>query len=302
MSKDKQNDDSDIVRLKEQILRSGFPLEIEIASSLTQQFTTMDADISTSAYYLDKDDGKGRELDIKAFIPIEPLKDESSLVFLNLLVESKNIPGNAWVFFRSPHRIDHSYNCTSVLDALEWVPREHHMFTYSKDLHLHNLPITAVNDEYILDKKTSNKKGNNLFEALVSLAKATSYEYESHKRGFQNLLLTEDLLDLNYIEIFCAAIVFSGEMYLAEEVEKGQNMRLTPVNHVGSYVDYVSGNYDIQLVVDVLHKRALRDFVNMILRDIEIFRKASDGEAGKSFRKELLKARRWYMRKKHVQQ
>jgi hypothetical protein len=97
---------SEIDHLKELILNSGLPLEIEIVSYLANRSSLMsDLDeISTSTHYLDKDEGKGRELDINMKIGVSSEKKTSPMVFLNLLIECKKILGNAWIFLS--HRIN----------------------------------------------------------------------------------------------------------------------------------------------------------------------------------------------------
>ena len=257
-------------------------------------------EISTSAYYLDKDEEKGRELDIKVTIPIAPRKKEAPMIFLNLLIQCKNIPGNAWVFFKSPQKIYSTCKSTSILDALEWAPPLHHSFTGLNGLHLRDILITNVHDEFVLDKNASNKRHDNLFEAIISLAKATSYEYETsvsdHKKMLENIS-KEGAAYLDYAEIFYSAVVFNGKMYLVEEVEKGPKMRLTPVDHVGLRVDYISGSYEIKLVADILHKKTLKKYEQMIMRDMEILRSALDGDVGKKFKREVSKALKWHMSK-----
>ena len=86
-------------------------------------------------------------------------------------------------------------------------------------------------------------------------------------------------------------------MYVAQEVEKGREMSLTSVDHVGLFVDYVSGSYDIELVVDILHKKAFERFVKTIIKDIEIWRNSLDSDTGIKFNEEVLKALKWYTSK-----
>lgn len=306
MSEDKQPHENEIGRLKELILKSGFPLEIRISSFLTEQCKLIDklTDISTRAYYLDKDEEKGRELDIKVCIPVESEKrKESPMIFLNLLIQCKNIPGNAWVFFKSPHKVSGFCKSTSILDAVEWIPRQHVGFLIDKELHFWRLPLVTQYDEYVLKKDTSNKRDDNLFQAVISLVKALSYELETSVRQNKGMLerfSEEDLQELppDHAEIFYPIVVFNGKMYLAQEVGKGKEMSLTPVDHVGLFQDYVSGSYDIELVVDILHERAFARFFKTIIKDIEIWRNALDGDIGMKFKKEVLKALRWYMSKR----
>lgn len=314
MPRDKKTHKSKKDYLKELILQSGFPLEVEIASFLTEKCKlidgknmVLDTDISTCAYYLDKDEGKGRELDIKARVPISTKIRKSPMIYLNLLIQCKNIPGNAWVFFKSPNRIKpHSaeYCCgvASVLSVLKWLPRSDFDFKFLLDKRFEDLPSTTVFDEYILDKNTSNNQKDNLFDAVTSLAKATSYEVElanrSYKREIEDVCDETDAEDtallLHDAEIFYPIVIFSGEMYLAEDVAKGNKMKLTPVNHVGLFFDYVSGSYDIDLAVDVMTKEAFGGFFKNIFRDVKILRNALSGDIGKSFSTELVKALKFY--------
>ena len=70
----KKTHKAEIDHLKELIRQSGFPLEIEIASFLESARIPLnleDMEVSTGTYYLDKDEKKGRELDIEVEIPIE---------------------------------------------------------------------------------------------------------------------------------------------------------------------------------------------------------------------------------------
>lgn len=195
--------------LKELILKSGFPLEIEIASYLAERSTLMsDWGISTSAYYLDKDKGIGRELDIKMKIDVSPEKTKSPMIFLNLLIECKSILGNAWVFFKSPHKIEPKCESTSILDVLRWAPKEHLDFIRLEGLHFRKLPMTNIYDEFILNKKQSNKLDTNLFEAVTVLAKATNHEVETFKSVHKEMVdgfAVQDWKEygyLSYVEIF----------------------------------------------------------------------------------------------------
>jgi hypothetical protein len=296
---------SEIDHLKELILKSGFPLEIEIASYLAERSTLMsDWGIETSAHYLDKDKGIGRELDIKMKIDVSPKKKGSPMIFLNLLIECKSILGNAWVFFKSPHKLEPKYESTSILDVLDWAPKEHVDFIRLDGLHFRKLPMTNIYNEFILNRKQSNKRGN-LFEAITELAKATNYEVETFASqtrkeldGFTMQDWRENARYLDYVEIFYPVIVFDGKMYTVEEVQKGKNMTLNPADHVGLLHNYISGNYNVELAIDVVHRKAFERFIKTIIEDIEIWKKALAGDVGAKFRKEVAKAAKWYSSKR----
>ena len=302
---------SEIDHLKKLIRQSGFPLQIEIASFLESARVSMnleDLEVSTSAYYLDRDEKKGRELDLKVKIPIEykgkfkgkPL--DLIGIFLNLLIQCKSIPGNTWVFFKTSHEVFSVPKCTSVLDSLEWEDRLHARFAFLRDLHYRQVPKTTLYDEYILDENKTNKRVDNLFEAIISLVKATSYELNTLVQGLKSDVdRTDDILDnpLDFAELFYPIVVFDGKMYLAERTEKYGKMNLTPIDHVCLFFDYVSGSYNIDLYVDIVQREAFDKFFHSVLNDIEILRKALENEIGIKFRQEVMKALKWYVGKKH---
>ena len=295
--------ENEIEGLKKLVLQSGFPLEIEVSSFLAKQCNLIseDFEVTMSDYYLDKDLNKGRELDIKVDIPIESPKT-SSTIFLDLLIQCKNLPGNAWVFSKAPQRVVPACRSTSILDLLDWRPRWHVVFSGQKDLHYKQIELTKAYHEFVLDKKGSNKKDDNLFETVISLAKATSYELGMALREFREELedLSEEELKKyqpDQVKIFYPLAIFNGKMYLAEEVEKGMDMKLTPIDHIGLLFNYVSGSYDIELVIDILHKKALERFFKSIVSDANVLREALGDKRGAQYREEVTKALRWYMSK-----
>jgi hypothetical protein len=292
---------TEIDHLKELILKSGFPLEIEIASYLAERSTLMsDFGISTSAHYLDKDTGIGRELDIEMKIPVSSEKTTSPMIFLNLLIECKSIVGNAWVFFKPPHKLEPKCESTSILDVLEWAPKEHLNFVHPEGLHFRKLPMTNIYDEFILNKKQSNKLDTNLFQAVTVLAKATNHELETFKSDHKKMIdgfTKQDWKYLSYVDVFYPIIVFDGKMYTVEETQKGKNMTLKPTDHIGLLHNYISGNYNIELSIDIVHRQTFEHFIKTIIEDIEIWKKALDGDIGTKFGREVTKAAKWYSSK-----
>jgi hypothetical protein len=93
-----QKKKTEIDHLKELIRRSGLPLELEIAGFLSRkkQWT-----VSTKPSYLDKDVHAGRSIDILADYAIwEDIQPDTCFHHVELLIECKKIPGNAWVFVK----------------------------------------------------------------------------------------------------------------------------------------------------------------------------------------------------------
>lgn len=260
--------------------------------------------VSVGTYYLDKDEKKGRELDIKVPIPI--FYRGRIGVFLNLLIACKGIPGNAWVFFKTPHERTLGYPCcTSILDSLERNNRLDYSFKYLPGLHYRDVMKTTVYQEYISAEKKSNKKVDNLFEAIITLAKATSYDLENSTEEFKNNI--DKLGPTNgsgfwfpILKLFYPTIIFDGKIYLAEKTDVYGEMDLTPIDHICLSFHYLSGSDDIDLYIDIVQREAFDKFFNTIIKDVEVLNEALVKDIGIKFREEVTKAVNWYKRKKPV--
>lgn len=294
---------SEIDRLKELVRKSGFPLQIEIASRLYSARTKRnlkEMEVSTGMYYLDKDENKGRELDITARIPIQynRILEGKSLgltgIDLSLLIQCKRMPGNAWVFFKTSQEIFSAPLCTSVLDTLDWTPRSHWEFAFLLGLHYEGVIKTTLYDEYVLDESRSNKKVENLFEAVITLAKAVSYRLDTTTESLRSTLVRfANVPDyaVSCVNLCYPVVVFDGKMYLAEETGLYGEMNPVPIDHVCLFFDFVSGNYrPIQFYVDIVQREAFDRFFDKVANDVEILKKALEGSAGIKFRKEVAKA------------
>lgn len=271
-------------RLKELIRKSGLPLELEIASFLNLKKEWI---VSTNPGYLDKDSHEGREIDISAeFTITDEIDDETCLHFVKLLIECKKIPGNAWIFVKPSFKVfppPHTF--VSAFDVISSSSVDAH--PYIHNLHdERNCPIAIYSKEYVLDEKRSNKRDDNLYGSIVSLAKATSFEVEQETESFVNECRFA-LVPPDYMTYIYPIIVFDGKMYLAERKE---DFILTPSEHVLLLSRYISGQYNINFGIDVVHRKAFEHFFKEIEKDLEIFRQELRSEKMQKFRGEVRKA------------
>lgn len=275
-------------KLKRQILRSGFPLEVKVAANIEKGLDDFDAEISTSTYYLDKDEGKGREIDIKIIVPISG-NQNGPMIFLNLIIECKNVPGNSWVFFETSQHICFTYQSISIFKATKWQSNLESDWVQNVNLHFRDAITTNMDDEYISDRKLLNGKNNNLFEARTTLAKAVDFEVEEEKKNF--LDLTEaDPNGLSYVNIYYPIIVFNGNMFQVDNVTEGLEMTLNPIQHICRHVDYISGSYKIESLMDIVTADYLYPYINILRQDIIALKEACNSELAKKFHEEVPKA------------
>lgn len=87
-------------QIRKRITEMGFPVELAVSDLLRRQgyFT------ANSLYYIDKDEGKGREIDIRALKNFSfQVKQHELFVRHVLLIECKrSVKGRPWVIFTSP--------------------------------------------------------------------------------------------------------------------------------------------------------------------------------------------------------
>lgn len=296
MSKSNPEQEKEIQELKKLIQKSGFPLETEIATSIENIFGHKLLNSPTNSYYLDKDEKKGIEIDINYTLSAEPKNLDSPLSFIHNLIECKNIPGNAWVFFKTNQEIWSHLPTLNILDALKW--RKRSGFVDIQKLHFRNVPKTKQYKEFIVDKKKSNNKKNNLYSSIIKVTKAANYEYEKYLKEFKRAVREDDILTFDFINIFYATIVCNGKMYLADHLHKGTEMQLKPIEHVVLSNDYLSGNYEMKLVIDIVQKNYFEEYSKMILEDLEVLINEAENEEGKKYIEEVVEASKWLAKKR----
>ncbi|MHC3129642.1 MAG: hypothetical protein IBV52_06155 [Candidatus Bathyarchaeota archaeon] len=89
---------SDSDYLKEEIMKTGFPLEIEISSKLDKAWKNV---VNTDSYF-DKDENKLRDIDILAYDDLASDKVFPIFLRTGLVIECKKDVNLAWVFFTRP--------------------------------------------------------------------------------------------------------------------------------------------------------------------------------------------------------
>jgi hypothetical protein len=83
-------------------------------------------------------------------------------------------------------------------------------------------------------------------------------------------------------------------MYVAESTSKYGEMNPSPIDHICLFFDYISGTYDIDLLVDVVNRSGLEKLIGDIASDIDVLRQASETEIGIGHRKNMADAFRKY--------
>lgn len=285
--------------LIEQLEKTGYPLEMYVTGILREKGWETHSSVS----FYDRDSRKDRELDIRAEKKIFP-ENLDLTVYIRLLIQCKKIPGNAWVFFEHTP-FSGLPKIITVLDAFGDVDKDclDHLVTplfpisNQEGTHYHLGFQSERGGEFIFDKKLSNKRNSNLFEAVVSLIKAVSWETQT---CLQDECLVEIIDELQKGKILRWAqagapqciyfvfplIVFEGKMYSAKFplAEKNFNEK----NYVHVWKEYKSANYNEKLSIDVVEKQFLPTYLTMIENDLNLIKNVLE-ENGKLFIKDQIK-------------
>ena len=246
------SDDEEIRNIKEDIEKSGLPLEIEVGSTLREKGWR----VFHQRYYLDPDENKSRFVDVVANRIKKTGSKRINRINQTLFIECKRSLDKPWVFYTVPNFEDIFMNALSVKFITE--PELPH--------HIENALIAR--SHYFRDPKEAaiihyepfiGRGGGKIFTAVNQVLKALRYEVKEKiipliKKGPKGI-----------IAFFYPVIVFDGNMYKGERLNGGK-LEISPIDYVKhevSYLDLEKGMEESYLI-DVLKKEFLSDYLRLL--------------------------------------
>lgn len=201
-----------------------------------------------SQYYLDLDEGKGREIDVtgdKRWLVINGRTFYSINMSATLTVECKT-SSRPWVFYNVPV----SANTRLLRDALlicskpdifKTVGRYLGLVRMQKFLqeHHHHSKITELAVAF-QEPFTNNQNRDPIFQSLLQTTKASE---------FHNSLAQERMSNQS-VALTYPIVVFSGQLFSANLDD--DNLTLAPSEHIVCQFAYRSSHYDRHYLVDVV--------------------------------------------------
>ena len=237
---------------------TGYLEELKVANI----FSKAGWGIRHSNYYLDKDEGKGREIDIFAyksdFIKNNSL-EESISIHINLVCEVKKSIKKPWIIFstkKSPSdnffglSIYYEKNMKNIIEEkIEWkVDRNSSISSFER--------IGETYCEAFVYNSGKNDNQSQIFKSLTSSTKASEYFLSIRK---SNLLL--NVISPKSIEFFEPVIVFKGQMFEAYLNDQDE-LELNEINHIPIIFNRISPNYDRHdYLVDVVKVEELSNLL-----------------------------------------
>ena len=288
--------DNGIEFIKNELKKKGYPLENYVQSLLVNNKWR----VQSHAYFLDKDTDKGRELDLKAYNDDFVSDHWRARFVLNLLVQCRKLPGNAWIFFSVPQESEHkTIEISNLAKSLNF-PKI--FWTFDKSgTHFDDSDNLATNYcEIITDKAKSNKRVDNIWECVMSLIKATSQELEKDDADIKQYLeeigsYDEFIKDpFEVVKIYYPLIVFEGKIY--ECVFLDEDIILNERRYMPLFVDYQSGRYKGEFHIDIVTKERFSKYLRDIMKDLVVFNQKRNN-ISKEYEQVVLEALRVYFKK-----
>jgi hypothetical protein len=263
--------------------QSGVELELRVASI----FSKAGWGVALHQPYKDYDEDKIRELDFVGAMGADiDIPGYEFTLYMRLLGQCKKIPGNSWTFFYlQQDEVATGLYIPHMLALGEFQGRLG-TSRYSTDDPFNDLvqrvrktdAVATVYREAVLDPKKSNKRTDNLFEAVITITKAWEHyrrqgletraqNLEEYASELQHLNRAEavrkhlaDKLVFDGMNVYQPLIVFQGNMFVASM----ETRELKPAKLVRLLVDYQSSKYDVKaLYVDVCHADHLKEYLEM---------------------------------------
>jgi len=260
-------------QLKKEIFRTGFPLEIEVQSMLEERGWA----VFPTHFFIDPETGKQREIDIFAFHRSTAYGKETEPIAFSpqLLIECKKSRDYSAVLFSREIPAFTFYDFTGqvfdfpvLLKERTGFPhplKEFNLGNFLADPKLHYSKLRKVATHFPM-LKPKGKQKSDLYEAVMKLTKAQSFEVKQAMRRSETITHPYHPLYFSFL-----AVVFDGLMFEAT-LENG-DVKLRELDHLliwrGFQPDYEYFGVPLQYTIDVVKKEYFARFLLEIEKDIQ---------------------------------
>lgn len=251
--------------IRQNLTKTGFVTEMLVAAILRDAGWA----VVDHAYYIDKDENKGREIDIVAVRTNDAETETKKLtVTLALSVEIKKVSNKPWVVFVSPKG---SMDQLPDLFATSLV-RMHIQEIWFQELYADH-PISAmpcvgrVAYQALTEKRPGSGAkdegyGLQTFAALVSCFKASDPLTALIRQGEHAQLRDAENRKTYGVGIVHGLIVLDGKLFAAE-VRSREDIDLKQADHIPYIFNYASKEYGHRkMLVDIVTLDGLREYIS----------------------------------------
>nr|WP_154958898.1 hypothetical protein [Paenibacillus xylanexedens] len=238
-------------QLKENILKeikkTGFPFELSVSNNFANNSWSIDF----NSYYIDKDEKKGREIDLIAGLHRQKTTNQQYIEFnWKMVIEIKQSLEKPWVFFTTKtNNFEKSLGFSRTIAMTDFsTPRP--------DIHKIFLEFgTKLNNRTgrsFYEALAKENKRDDIYKAISGVVKATSHLVES-----TDIESYADKL-LYYYE---PVIIFNGNLFEAY-LDENNNIEVKQVDNMQLSFKYLSPNYDgKRYTIQIVTFNTLPDFI-----------------------------------------
>ena len=214
-------------KLLKEVQKTGYPLELKVGDI----FSKRDWGLQYCRYYLDKDEHKGKEIDISAF---KRVFTETVHVGLHIICEVKKSSDKPWVIFstvKEPldvpgwNRLHYCHNVDSSILPYEELEKNSSIGKFSR-----------VGRSYYEAFKSADDRSQ-IFKALTSSVKASEDCLERNKKYFETGFKYSK--EIYFID---PVVIFDGFLYEAYLNSKN-DLEINEINYIPVSFGYISSEY-----------------------------------------------------------
>lgn len=219
---------------------TGYLEELEVANI----FSKAGWGIRHSNYYLDKDEEKGREIDIfayKSYLIKNNSPNKSISIHINLVCEVKKSTKKPWIIFSTKKSTSDNFFGLSIYYEKNMKKIIEEKIQWKVDRNSSISSFKRIGETYCESFSYNVGKNDNqsqIFKSLTSSTKASEYFLSIRK---SNHLL--NALCPNSIEFFEPIVVFKGQMFEAYLNDQDE-LELNEIGHIPIVFNRISPNYD----------------------------------------------------------
>lgn len=253
----------EIENIKEDIEKSGLPLEIDVNGVLKKRGWN----VSNQRYYLDQTEKKARYIDIFATKLVEIKSPKLDKLNITLVIECKRSLDKPWVFYTVPKGEMHQPTLGQVFlikfNSQPKLPYPEYKLFWHSHYFLRDISKIAIRSYVAF---TGGKNGIN--RAINQSLKALTY----HRNEVNRLLpkISRSLDRYSIIMIYYPVVVLDGEMY---ECEKSNNdLKLSKAEYEQYQVHYgiSESSREETYLVDIVKKDFLHKYLTWLDDEISL--------------------------------
>lgn len=235
-------------RVLKDIEKTGFPLELRVSN----RFIEAGYYVQHSVYYVDRDEQKGREIEIIAHSVPKPRTSPPAFIRMVCVAECKKATQHPWVIFTSPKttydEAGPRRQSTGLTDTIKWTNEIVSSVTVYHQFWL--MPRRGRSFHEAFRSSEDRRESSSIFKAVTTVVKATLSQI-----GDANVP------DLGDVRLFQPIVVFEGTV-LEAYLDGNEEVVLERPKWVPVSFAYQSAAYpDSRLTVVVVTEQALPELL-----------------------------------------